>query len=114
MKTLNETTTDQVQLEIGILTSAGDSEGRFIQEGFDIINSCEDIECTGDKWTDIMHNSKGEVFAIYGEAGLTRYGEKVLFVQLDYEDCPAAFDCTKSHLVPSDEGEDVKLTDDLN
>lgn len=85
MKTLTQTTTDQL-FNLS-LTCCGVYAGEFLYEAWDIINGHEDIpECEGNMWADIMYDRDGRVYAIWADGELTSFGGKALYIELEYSD----------------------------
>jgi hypothetical protein len=100
MKTLNETKTGQLFNELGILSQAGEYAGEYQQEAFNLISELETLpEFEGNMWADIMHNNKGNCYAVYAEDALTCQDARCLYVQVDREDCKSAYDNAQTHIV---------------
>jgi len=92
MKNVITTTTGTISSQI-ILRSCGDNAGRFQGQAIDIIEDLYDLpDWEEDQWADIMYDRKGNVYAIWADGELTSQNSQCVYVQLDYEDFPAAFE----------------------
>jgi hypothetical protein len=55
------------------------------------------FELSSDNWADIMHDSTGKCYAIYAEGELTKQNECCIYVEINREDCPQAYDEAQAH-----------------
>ena len=91
MKNLIETTTGTISSQM-IVNHCGDYAGRFQDEAFDLLSTVTDFpKFEENQWCDIMFDRDGDVYAIWAEDSLTCYNADAKYIQLDREDCPAAF-----------------------
>ena len=98
MKNLFTTTTGDIASQ-KVLDHAGDYAGKYQQEAFDLLSELEDVpEFEGNHWSDIMFDKEGKVYAIWAEDALTCWGADAMYVELDYNDCPEAFNEMKKKL----------------
>lgn len=103
MKNLTSTTTGTISSQM-ILDHCGDYAGKFQDEAFDIFAKvsgrssfdmttelCERAEHEPNSWADIMYDRRGNVYAIWAEDSLTCQNADAMYIQIDREDCEAAF-----------------------
>jgi len=98
MKTLIETTTGTISSQM-ILDHCGDYAGKFQDTAFDLLSTvCKLPEFEDNQWCDIMFDHDGDVYAIWAEDALTCSNADAKYIQLDREDCEAAFDGMKEKM----------------
>lgn len=94
MKTLFETTTGSIASKMR-LDHCGEYAGEFLEEALDILNKvtyCHMDSLIDNEWADIMYDENtGNVYAICAEDALTCRNASMLYIQIDFEDCPSAF-----------------------
>lgn len=100
MKNLVETTTGTISSQM-ILDHCGDYAGKFGTEAYNIIDSLiggDDLSYINNQWSDIMFDKEGCVYAIYATDALTCHDADVLYVELEEDDCPAAFSAMRNKI----------------
>ena len=96
MKNLFTTTTGDIASQM-ILDHAGDYAGKYQHEAFELLNQVTDVpEFEGHHWADIMFDQTGRVYAVWAEDALTCQSADAVYVELEYDDCPSAFNDMKN------------------
>lgn len=96
MKTLIETTTGVISSQM-ILDHCGEYAGEFQDEAYRILTELIDLpEFIENQWTDIMFDRDKNVYAIWAEDSLTCWDAAAMYIQLDRENCPEAFEGMES------------------
>jgi hypothetical protein len=95
MKSIIKTTTGVLPSR-GVLYHCGDYAGKFQNEAIDLLFTIDSLpEWQENAWADIMCNKHGSVFAIYAEDTITSSDAVCFFAELEYDDCPDAFEAMK-------------------
>ena len=97
MGTIQETSTNQLFNLTDVLTHAGDYAGKYQQEAFDLLMQGDDFMWTEDAWADIMHDNKGNCYAIIAKGELTSDSD-CYFANISKEDCISAYNEAQTHL----------------
>jgi len=90
------TTTGNLFNHTGILQYAGDYAGKYQQEAYDLLNL--KVELKENEWCDIMHDEKGNCFAVYAEDELTCQNADCLYLKMEVSDCEQAYNEAQTHL----------------
>lgn len=91
MGTITKTTTGSLCLMA--LNHCGDYAGKFMEHAYDILSQGIDLpKIEINNWFDIMYDRNGNVYAIWAEKPLCYFEADAIYVQLDYRDCPEAFE----------------------
>ncbi|MCT4602470.1 MAG: hypothetical protein N4A59_06175 [Marinifilum sp.] len=91
--TIIATTTENLANQM-ILNHCGDYAGKYQDEAYEIFQEKWDSEINswdGKQWMDIMYDRDKNVYAIWAEDSLTCFNAWCYYIELDEDDCPAAF-----------------------
>ena len=102
MKNLTETRTSDINRMN--MKPCGDYAGKFMYEAYNLLNEVTDIpdsseieDFESEWWMDIMFDKDQNVYAVFAEGALTS-DSRAIYIELEQEDCPAAFEAMYSKI----------------
>jgi len=90
------TTTGSLFNHTGILHHAGDYAGKYQEQAFELFDCVSHV--IGSEWCDIMHDSKGQLYAVWAEDSLTCQNAKCVYHKLNKRECIEAWEEAQTHI----------------
>jgi len=100
MKNLVRTTTGDLSSQM-ILAHCGDYAGMFQDAAYEIIAALWPLPSSdeeSDQWADIMWDRQFNIYAIWADGELSSQNSNCFYVELNYDDCPEAFEGMKEQI----------------